>query len=440
VQLVDQQAAMESEKVVLQSVLLDNELFCFAERLRPEHFQNSYHREIFKAIERRVKGGEQVDEVILADMFPKNHGLTAYIMDFNAAGTRKIAPHVQEVIRAAHRRKIIQEFESALLQARDASEDNESVLSVTYDKLVEMAEYGQSSDSLRLSEFSDVFYDYVMKLSTGAAKSKALSSGLTDLDELTGGLHPGEFVVIGGWTNEGKTPFVTQIIAANCEAEIPCLLFSQEMTKQAVLSRCIPLVTKGAVTGWKLRNPKRMEPSERAMFMESKAVLDQWPLWVNDASSVTAGEFTSHATMMIRKHGIKLVAVDYIQLMQGEGDNRAQRISSCSAALRELAKKQKVVVIGVSQFGRPAEKMKRRPVLFDLKESGDVENDAHLVLLVYRPLDKKTGFTRMDEIIVAKQREGPVDSVPVMFDNKQLVFLPRAAESGESNAESWYEK
>jgi replicative DNA helicase len=430
-QLIDHQVALASEKVVLQSLLLDNELFCFAERLRPEDFQNSYHRMMFDAISKRIKSGQQVDEIILADHFHGN-GVSSYIADLNAVATKKLEPHVDEIARASQRRQIVKVLGECVDQANDLSEDNASVLEVSYERLMKFAEHTQASKSLRFSEFSDAFYNKTMKVALGQSSTNALTTGLVDLDDLTGGLFPGEFVVVGGWTNEGKTPFVTQIIAANCSQCVPCLLFSQEMTKNAVLSRCIPAATRGQITGWKLRNPKRMNSTDHAAFMESKAVLDAWPVWVNDASSIDVGEFTSHATMMIRKHGIKLVAVDYIQLMQARGDSRAQKVSACSAALRELAKNNNVVVIGVSQFGRPSEKSKRRPVLFDLKESGDVENDAHLALLVYRPLDKSKKFTMKDEIIVAKQREGALGSAAVVFDQKQLIFLPRVSDGVET--------
>ena len=439
-QLVDSQAALQSEKVILEMVLLDNEQFYQLDRIQPDDFQNGDHRQIFVALRERVQAGDQVDHVTLHQLFEsagKSHIANLVIdLDRGFVGNQKIESHVQEVLRASHRRQIIKTLEAAVAQARDFSEDNESVLAVTYDRLLDIQDFGRSSKSLRVSDFSDAFYARVERIANQQAGVGGFTTGIAALDEMTTGFRLGEYIIVGAYTGEGKSSYVIQVIAENCRAGVKVLLFSQEMSKDAVLARVIPQVAD--IPAWKLRNPRKMVGSDRAVFAESKAIVDGFNLWVNDASTLHASELVSHAHTMVRKHGIKLIVVDYIQLMKAEGDKRYDQVSAASGALRELAKSQNVVVIAVSQLARPEGKIKRAPTMFDLKASGELENDAHLILFPWRPVDKQ-GYTAKDFIIIGKQREGPVGRVPVVFDRERLMFNSRQEEGSQEPLESeWY--
>ena len=439
--LTDQVGALESEKALLQSVLLNNDLFYAIESLTVDDFQTECHRKMFMEIATRIQGGQQVDEVILHDHFAGS-SVGDYILRFDGLETKRIVPHVDEIRRASQRRRIIHMLEAAVAQSHDMSEENEAVLSVTYDRLLEIQEATRTSKSVRLSEFSEEFYARMERIANDELPSGGITTGLTSLDNMTGGLRVGEYVIVGAYTGEGKTSFATQIIAANCRFGIKSLLFSQEMSKEAVLARIIPQVAKGSLPAWKIRNPKTMVGSDRAIFAESRTVVDSWDMWVNDASTLHASDLVSQAHTMIRKHGIKLVVVDYLQLMKAEGEKRYEQVSNASAALRELAKSQGVVVIAVSQLARPEGKVKRAPSIWDLKQSGEIENDAHLVLFPFRPVDKKGSLTGKDFIIIGKQREGPVGRIPVEFDREKLTFVSRGddGEPQDESEEGWWNK
>src|SRR5580692_978182 len=156
---------LDSEKIILQSILLDNELLHHAERLSPEDFQSDVHQKIFAAICERIRAGEQIDEIILASGM--NRWAAAYIEDLKCLPTRKIERHVEEVLRASQRRKIIGALELAVGQAKDASEDNNSVLSATQDRLLELSEYGQTTRSQRIEDFSTAFYTRMEGIADG---------------------------------------------------------------------------------------------------------------------------------------------------------------------------------------------------------------------------------------------------------------------------------
>lgn len=444
-QFADSQAALHAEKVLIQEILFKNDLMYLAESVKPEDLQTDYHRAMFSTMREMILSGRTTDQIALCNQFESEgkKTLSEYVLTFDAIDyCPSIEPRVQEILRASQRRKIVAVLEAALQQARDLSESNADVLSVTQDRLLDLQQRGTESRAVRLADYSDGFYAQVRRIAAHEKGLGAFTTGLVRLDEMTTGLRPKEFVVVGAYTGEGKTSYGVQLIAANCALGAKVLLFSQEMSKEAVLQRIIPQVTDGQIPASKLRNPRRMNGTDQAILQESKEKIDTWQLWVNDASTMHASELVAQAHVMVKKFGIGLVVVDYLQLLRAEGEKRYEQVSNASAALRELAKQQNIAVVAISQLSRPEGKLKRKPTLFDLRESGQIEQDSHLVLFPYRPIDKKGHFTGQDSIIIGKQREGPVGDVPVAFDHSKLMFTPRERESDEATErqEEWWDK
>ena len=166
-------------------------------------------------------------------------------------------------------------------------------------------------------------------------------------------------------------------------------------------------------------------------FDRAQKTMDDWPLWVNDASSQDIMGLYSHALMMVKRHGIKLIVVDYLQLVKGRGERNYERVSDVSNQLRELAKNSGVPVLVVSQLSRAENREKRTPRIFDLKESGSIENDSHVILLPYRPQEKDGRYSGEDLLIVGKMREGQTGVVQARFDSLTLTFQPRGKEDYE---------
>jgi replicative DNA helicase len=252
---------------------------------------------------------------------------------------------------------------------------------------------------------------------------------------MTTGLRPGELWILASWTGEGKTVLATQIIVENVKRNIPVLWFTHEMNRRQVLLRMIPQITDGVVKGRHLRDPRNMTPGHMAAFESTQAVIDTWPLWVNDAASMDIGHLFAHAMAMVKQHKIRLIAVDYLQLVKGRGDSRYDKVSDVSNTLRELAKNSGVPILAVSQMARPENRDKRQPRIFDLKESGSIEQDAHVIIMPYRPQDKDGHYSGEDLIVIGKQREGPTGVVQVRFDSLTLTFQPRGKEDYERHGE-----
>lgn len=426
-QFADSQAALQSEKVLLQSILLNNDLMYLAESVTPEDLQTDYHRQMLIAMREKILSGASVDEVVLYEHFKRvgGAGIANYVVDFDGVSTKNIEPHIQEIKRASQRRKIISVLEEGVAQSRDLSEGNADVLSVVQDRLLALQQSGAGATAERVADFSDKFYSHLESVANHETGIGAYTTGNAELDTLTTGIRLGEYVIVAGWTSDGKTAYASQIITANCQFGAKVFIFSQEMSREAIIQRCIPQVMNGNLPAYKLRNPRLMNGTDRALLRESKVVIDKWNLWVDDTASLHVRDLVARAYIAHRKHGVKLFIVDYLQLAKGDGDKKNEQVSNVSTALRNFSHNEGVAVVALSQFGRPEGKVKRRPSLFDLKESGDIENDANLVLFVYRPLTKEGGYTYEDLLIVGKQREGPVGDVKVEFDKDSLTFRPR---------------
>lgn len=412
--------------------MIENELLYQVGELKPEDFSTEYHREMYRALWAVISQGGTADAVTLSQYLVQQGkpkvGDYIVVFDDGINPVRNIEPHVKEIARTSRRRSIIRALEGAVAQAYDMSESNEDVISVTHDKLLNLASASMVNQSFHVKDFSFQVYEGLRRLAErDTSASLGLTTAVTEVDDLTTGFRPGELAVIGAYTGEGKTAYLEQILAANCYRGVPALMFSQEMSKEQVLIRMIPYLTGGRVTARKLRDPRLMNMAQKVDVENTQSVIDGWPLWVNDASRFDVNEMVAHSHAMIRRYGIRLIGVDYLQLLKASGKDKREQVGNASEALRSLAKSQKVAVVALSQLGRPGDKVKRPPTMFDLKESGEIEEDAHLVLLLYRPVEKDKGtFTRKDFIIVGKQREGPTGSVKVRFNSDMLIFEARS--------------
>lgn len=240
--------------------------------------------------------------------------------------------------------------------------------------------------------------------------------------------------LLGDFTVTHNTVLATQIIMENARHNVPVLWFTHEMSREQVMLRMVPLLTEGEVRGRDLRDPRNMSAAKLAYFEGTKAMIDNWPLWVQDAASMEIASLFAQAVAMVKQHKVQLIVVDYIQLVKGRGDSRYDRVTDVSNMLRELAKSY-APVLGVSQLAKPERGDKRPPRIFDMKESGSIEQDAHVILMPYRPQSKDGSYTGEDLVIVGKQREGKTGAVKVQFDSRTLSFRPHPDDQTDYDGE-----
>ena len=250
-----------------------------------------------------------------------------------------------------------------------------------------------------------------------------LSTGVPCIDAATTGIRPGELWIVGALPGRGKTALGVQMAIANAQAGVPTLVFSLEMAKELVYQRI--LSAKSGVSASKIRNPEYLTDANFSEMQELAAHSMAWPMYVDESSQLTANELMARAKLYVRRYGVKLIIADYLRLIKSPGKELREQVANSADCLRRIAKDENVAVVGLSQLRRP-ENINDRPTMLHLKESGDIEAAAHVCLLRYQPISTQTGeFTGEDEIIIGKQRNGPLGSEPVTFSKHSLQFVER---------------
>jgi replicative DNA helicase len=255
-----------------------------------------------------------------------------------------------------------------------------------------------------------------------------LTTSLLDLDAKTGGLQPGTLVIVGGRTSGGKSVFLQQMAFAQAKDGRQVYFSSLEMTEEVVLARGVSMLTDIPVNT--VLNPRYLTKDQKQQITEAVAVIQTWPIDVDDTGGLEIHQVIANCRAQINK-GAECVYVDYLQTIGCRGYTRPyDKVTAISGALRDLAKTSNVPVVAACQLNRPGDE-NDRPTLFDCKESGSIENDASLLLAVYRPKDGSS-YTGEDEILVLKQRNGTTGPVAVSFIGARMKFEPRYREQGRT--------
>ena len=426
---------IDAEKAVLGAILLNSDSFFQCGILKDDDFFLSSHRMIYKAMSELAKTSRAIDLVTVVDKLGADLGKVGdvgYLSSLldGVPDNPHLEQYVQMVYEASRRRRLLALAKGIIQQCEDASESTTDCISVTTDRILELA--GTTSNKSRwLRDYSEDVYARVRKAARTPLSDLpiGLPTGLKGVDHRTTGLRPGELWILASYTGEGKSILAMQIMVGNLRRNVPILLFTPEMNRRQALSRMIPQLTDGRVKGRHLRDPRHMTAAQLAEFEATQAIIDKWPLLVNDTSSPDIAMVYAHSMAMVKQHKVRLIVVDYLQLIKGRGDSRYDKVSDVSNTLRDLAKNSDVPVLAISQMSRPENREKRIPRIFDLKESGSIEQDAHVIIMPYRPQEKDGTYTGNDVIIIGKQREGPTGSIKARFDSLTLTFQPKEDEN-----------
>jgi replicative DNA helicase len=253
-----------------------------------------------------------------------------------------------------------------------------------------------------------------------------ISSGFKDLDKLTSGLQKSDLILVAARPSMGKTAFTLNIAAYCGLHDCKVAFFSLEMSKEQLMQRM--MCSEGGIDATRLRTGQ-LDEGEWNKLVETADRLSRAPIFIDDTAGITVMDLRSKARRLKAEHGLDLIIIDYLQLMQGRAsknsDNRQQEISEISRSLKALARELDVPVIALSQLSRSVESRQvKKPMLSDLRESGSLEQDADIVMFLYREdyYDKDTENKNITEIIVAKHRNGPVDSIQLFFQKEYTKF------------------
>jgi replicative DNA helicase len=437
----------EAERSVLGAILLDNHALNMAvEKLKPEDFALDQHRRIFVQMIELAEAQQAIDLVTLSDLLSRkgeleSAGGAAYISQL-IDGVPKIShlEHYAHIVKQKSLlRSVIHAAHGIQQTALDAEDDADAVLDQAESTIFQIAE-----DRVRagLVSMKEVVQESMSRLERVMAEGKritGLATGYSQLDNLTSGLQPSELIILAARPSMGKTAFALNLAEnAAIRDRAQVAIFSLEMSKDSLLMRL--LASQARIDSHKFRTGHFSKEDWRQMT-HSLAQIAETPLWIDDSGSATVTEIGAKSRRLKRDKGLSMVVVDYLQLIAARGrhSNRNEEVSSITRGLKALAKELKIPVLVLSQLTRAPEREVRAPQLADLRESGAIEQDADVVMFIHRPNFFKTKDEVTEEeraqtdLIIAKQRNGPVDRIPFVFLGKFTRFEEAATGSWTSD-------
>lgn len=447
--------ALDLEEGVLGALMLEKEaVVSVIDLLKPESFYKESHQEIYRAIVQLFNDSEPVDMLTVVNQLRKDGKLAAvggsYYVSYlttRISSSANIEFHARAIIEYAIRRKLIEISSTIQKHSYDPTMDVFNVLDRTEQALFEVSDGNVRKGYLDMRSLLVEAFDNLSNRRTRIDGLTGIPSGFTALDRVTSGWQKFDLVIIAARPGMGKTAFILSALRnAAIDYKIPVAIFSLEMGALQLVNRLVS--AEAELSGEKIKQGKLMD-HEWEQLLHKTAELSNAPIYVDDTPALSIFELRAKCRRLKAKHNIQLVVIDYLQLMSGDtskggGGNREQEIASISRALKSIAKELDIAVIALSQLSRAVETRggSKRPQLSDLRESGSIEQDADLVLFLYRPEyyglteDESGNPTQgLAEVIIAKHRNGALDNVHLQFMGQYTKFIDCGISSSATQPE-----
>lgn len=429
---------IEAEQSVLGAILIENSaLYKTVEIIGSDDFYKEAHRKIFFAMLELSEKNEAIDLVTLTDYLRKKNelesigGATYLSLLSNTVPTAaNIRYHSKIVYEKALLRNLINTATEIVREGYEDSRDIEELLDHAENAIFSISEKKIKPSFTAIRDIIKDSFETIERLSEKKERVTGMPTGFYDLDMLTSGFQPSDLIIVAGRPSMGKTALCLCVAQhVSIEKKQPVAIFSLEMAKEQLVMRM--LCAEARVDSHKLRSGF-LGKSDWPRLTTAAGRLSEAPVFIDDTPGTSVLEMKAKARRLKAEHGLNLIIVDYLQLMSGRGerrrgggDTREQEISEISRSLKALAKELSVPVIALSQLNRAVEsRQDKRPLLADLRESGAIEQDADVILFIYREeVYKQNEETRgIAEIIIGKQRNGPVGTVKLAFIDKYTKF------------------
>jgi replicative DNA helicase len=436
-----------AERSALGAVLLDERhlhALIVDEQLRPEHFYQPQHAAIFAAMLELYKSDRKIDHLTVAERLEQRNQLDEV---GGASAIEELASWVPATGHAAEYGRIVREQSQmrALLQATYKIQADVHNREAPPPQLLEaaeraMLEVAHDERQRTIRPIAEILHEETDRLHFRSTQKSAIigtPSGFRDLDEITGGFHPGNLVVLAARPSMGKSALVANFAENAALAGYPVALFSLEMSESELAQRFV--ASQARVKGEELRRG-RVAEARWPKILEACRRLGEAPLFVDDSSDTGVLEVRAKSRRLHHQleNGLGLIIIDYLQLMRHEGrvESRVEQVAQISRGLRSLARELNVPVIALSQLSRNVEQRAgdKKPILSDLRESGQIEQDSDLVMFIYRDEYYNRESTRLGEadIIIAKHRNGPVGELILTFQKEFPKFMNYAGPQFEA--------
>jgi replicative DNA helicase len=433
---------IEAEQSVLGAILIEQSAIAkISDILQPEDFYREAHKLVYRSAITLFERGEAIDFITVIDMLRREDGLEraggiSYITSLaNGVPTAaNIVFHAKIVQEKSLLRRLIHAATDIAAMGYAESEEVERVLDHAEQKILEVATRKIGQDFAPIKEIIFSTLDKIDEMHKAKGGITGLSTGFTNLDKLTGGFQRSDLILIAARPSMGKTAFVLNVaqhMATRDKKSV--VIFSLEMPREQLAMRM--MCAEGLIDSQHFRTGA-MSNEEWAKLVDAADRLSASPMFIDDTAGVNAVELRNKARRISKEHGLDCIIIDYLQLMDGGAhsriDNRQQQISDISRSLKALARELQVPVIALSQLSRgPESRTSRKPMLSDLRESGSLEQDADMVAFLYREdyYNPETEKKNLTELIIAKNRNGPTETVELYFHKNFTRFTdysPRA--------------
>jgi replicative DNA helicase len=435
----------EAEQAVLGAMLLDQDAALRgAELLDDGLFYREGHRRLFRAMRRLVERRVVIDHITLRDELDRKGELEAaggeaYLAELiDAAVTvANLEAHAAIVREKAVLRQLIEASTAIVSRAYEGALPANELLDDAESRIFQISQYRKAEGFSRLKEMLWPTMERIERLHSLGKSITGVPSGFRDLDDLTTGFQPSDLIIVAARPSMGKTAFCLNVAAHAAFHDHGVAVFSLEMSKESLVQRL--LCAEARVDSQRVRKGD-LRDSDYTMLARAAGDLSRCPVWIDDSPTLTLLEMRSKARRLRLENDVKLIVVDYLQLMRSPAyaENRVQEISDISRSLKALARELEVPVIALSQLSRASEQRggERKPILSDLRDSGAIEQDADLVLFIHRPemyepTDKEGNSNEgKAELILAKHRNGPTGHLDLHF-HKQITRFSSLSEREE---------
>jgi len=453
-----------AERSVLGSMLYDMaNIPLVAESLKEEDFFDTTHRELFRLLlDYYFKNAnlEAVDRVLLKDFIAKNiqgsgreqngvwTGITEEFLEalvLEAVLDIEILQSIIKIIKEKSIQRALINLGLEIINNAKQTEDPNALLENIQSKLISIASENITTGYFELKDVLEEVINIIEKFAHKKELVTGVPSGFADLDRITTGFHEGDLVIIAARPGMGKSSFMLSMMHNTAKKDIPVGIFSLEMSKEQLIFRLLSSASK--IDMQRLRTGMVVEEEIR-LLNNTKEELSGLKMYIDDSAAISISDLWIKARKLVREKDVKMIAVDYLQLIRSTRSkgNRQEEVAEVSRSLKALAKELKIPVIALAQLSRQTEhRSDKRPQLSDLRESGQIEQDADLIIFLHRPeyykknpLPEEKGVV---EVIVAKQRQGPTGIIKLAFLSDFATFYQlseKHSQMGDSSYEDGY--
>ena len=425
---------LEAERAVLGGMLLERETIPKVLQIitESESFYSEVHTLIYEGVVSLFNQNKPVDVVALKEQFGKKGKLkevggASYLAELvNSVPTTVNVPYYAQIVKQKH---ILRDLLKTADFIRSLSYDDSQELDVVLDKaqssIFDITQQRVQTPYQHIKDVLTGTFERIEALYERKEQITGVPTGFAQLDRLTSGFQPSDLIVIAGRPSIGKTSLALNIAKyAGIEAKVPLVIFRLDSAKEQLVERF--LCSEARVDSQKLRTGFLSE-DDWSRLTDAAGVLAEAPIYIDDSANIGVLEIRAKARQLKAEHDIRMAIIDYLQLMEGDRriDTRQQQISEISRSLKALAKELNISVVAISQLSRAVEQREdKRPRLSDLRESGAIEQDADLVLSLYREhyYSRLAADEGKAEVIINKQRRGPTDKLPLIFISEYTRF------------------